>query len=112
MTSVDQSNSRPIDTPSESPTRTSPSSSSPNDTGETKKGSWKGWKVVRKMKRSKAKQWNLLDSGDDRARSQHKWIPLFHSEQKPKKWPKSSKRVVCLHVMPSRQEQATMEQFN
>lgn len=67
-------------------------------------------KVVKKLKR--AKYWKALDRNDGGEETAEKWIPLWNTEKDSSKRGKSAKRIVCLHVAPSRQEQSKVEQFN
>ena len=88
---------------------TMPSSSSQSiiDNSPPTKRIGKVLKVI-KMKRSKGKHWNRLDSGNE---DKHKWIPVFEHKKK-RLSRKSSKQIVCLHVKPSKHEQTKIEAFN
>lgn len=67
-------------------------------------------KVVKKLK--KAKYWKALDQINGSDDTAEKWIPLWNTEKDSTKKGKSSKRIVCVHIAPSRQEQSKVEQFN
>lgn len=66
--------------------------------------------MVKKLK--KAKYWKALDQINGSDDTAEKWIPLWNTEKDSTKKGKSSKRIVCVHIAPSRQEQSKVEQFN
>lgn len=67
-------------------------------------------KVVKKLKR--AKYWKALDRIEGGDEAAEKWIPLWNTDKDASKREKSAKRIVCVHIAPSRQEQSKVEQFN